>query len=440
MDEYSHDPIGTVEPALPRATLFGLDVELLAQRGSTLWAARRFILACTALGLVLSVAAALLIPVQYEATAVLMPPDAVSTSSLSSVGTLTTKASPALGPLGGLLGQPSPGQLVVAALQTEAMEDRMIRRFDLRKVYGASTLKATRKTLDGRTSVTLDLKSGLISVVVRDHQARRAAEMANAYADELQKLLFEVRVVSATQERQLLAQPVATAKQELDDAAAELSRFSAKNTTLDPEVQGKAMVDAVSAVQGQLIAAEAELKGLQQLYTNDNQRVQQAQAQVMEWRRQLAKLGGEDPTARPQTSSPELYPPIRKLPLLGAQYLELYRRMKIREATYEAFVTELEVNKLLELDGGPKIQILSPATPPEKKSFPPRTLLVLLGTMVCFGMASAWVLGTAAVDRMDALDLRKQLAMRVLARVRRSRSGVAAAPIEADDRETVSTR
>jgi uncharacterized protein involved in exopolysaccharide biosynthesis len=412
-------------PHADAVQVFGIDIELVLKRTAILWRARRFILICTAVGLSLSVAAAYLIPVKYEATAVLMPPDAVSTANLSATAMLSSKASSALGSmgssLGSLLGGQASGQFLVAALQTEALEDRMIKRFDLQKVYHLSTLEKTREKLDKRTDVTEDLKSGVITVVVRDREAKRAADMANAYAEELQRLLFDVRVASARQESELLEEPLETAKKELDQSVADLSQFSSKNTTLDPDVQGKAMVDAAAMLQGQLIAAEAELKGLKQLYTADNQRVQEAQAQVAELRAQLNKLGGEDPTTSHPGSSKEMYPSIRKLPLLGAQYLDLYRQMKIREATYETFVTEVETNKFLELDGGPKVQVLSSATPPDKISFPPRGKLIFLGTFTWLVFACGWVLWTAAVDGMDSNDPRRRLALHVIMRFRRRR-------------------
>jgi capsule polysaccharide export protein KpsE/RkpR len=179
------------------------------------------------------------------------------------------------------------------------------------------------------------------------------------------------------------------------------------------------MVDAAALVQGQLIASEAEMKGLQQLYTDDNRQVQTAKAQVAELRGQLEKLGGDDPTVPHPGAPKEMYPSIRKLPILGAEYLDLYRRMKIREATYEAFVTEVEMNKFTELDGGPKIQVLSPATVPEKISFPPRGILTVLGTLVWLGSACGWVLWTEAVDKMELGDPRRRLALQVITRIRR---------------------
>ena len=423
ISEASEDTSRTASSSSDSVQILGINIDLLLKRVSLLWKARLFVLTWTIVGSLLSLAAAFLVPVKYEATAVLMPPDAVSTANLSNMAMLSSKASGALGSmgssLGSLLGGQNSGQFLVAALQTEVLENRMIRRFDLQNVYHLSTLQKTREKLDNRTDVTQDLKSGVITIVVRDREAKRAADMANAYGDELQRLLFDVRVASARKESELLDQPLETAKKELDVSVTDLSQFSSKNSTLDPDVQGKAMVDAAAMLQGQLIAAEAELKGLQELYTGKNPRVQSAQAQVAELRVQLGKLGGEDPGISVRNSTKEMYPSIRKLPILGAQYLDLYRRMKIREATYEAFVTEVETNKLMELDGGPKVQTLSPATPPERISFPPRRLLIAFGTLTWLSLACGWVLLIITLDEMDAGDPRKLLVTRLIAPILR---------------------
>ncbi len=412
---------GNVHVAGEKVQMFGIDIELAMRRIGALWSAKRFILSCAITGLILSLAVAFVIPVKYQATAVLMPPDSVSTAGLAGTAMLSMKASSALGSvgssLGSLLGGSGSGQLVVAALQTEALEDRIIDHFHLQNVYHIKTMRDTRKKLERRTDISEDVKSGLITIAVKDRDPKRAAEMANDYGEELEDLLFDVRMAGAKKESDLLKEPLQSSKKELDESVKELSEFSSKNTTLDPDVQGKAMVDAAAMLQGQLVAAQAELNGLKQLYTSDNQRVQAAQGQVDELRAQLEELAGKD-SSLSRKDSLELYPSIRKLPLLDAQYLDLYRTTKIREATYEAFVSDAEMNRFMELDGGPKVQILSHATVPEKIEFPPRGTLAAFGTFVWLAMACGWVLWLSAIREMDANDPRRSLALQILTRLR----------------------
>jgi len=61
------------------------------------------------------------------------------------------------------------------------------------------------------------------------------------------------------------------------------------------------MVEAAATVQGQLIGMESDLKGLQQIYTDNNPRVQSTKSSIAELRAQLEKLGGGEPGKSVQT-------------------------------------------------------------------------------------------------------------------------------------------
>src|SRR5262249_51393048 len=154
-------------------------------------------------------------------------------------------------------------------------------------------------------------------------------------------LVTELTTSAAHRERVFLEERLKIAKDELDSSARELSEFSSRNATLDPKEQGHSMMDSAATVYGQLIAAQAERSSLEQIYRPDNVRVRQIGARINELQRQLEKLGGP-PTGSSDSSvdSQSLYPSIRKLPLLGVQYSDLYRRTKNNEAVFETLTKE----------------------------------------------------------------------------------------------------
>jgi uncharacterized protein involved in exopolysaccharide biosynthesis len=122
--------------------------------------------------------------------------------------------------------------------------------------------------------------------------------MATAYVDQLNVLVAGLSTSSAHRERVFLGRPAQLAKQDLDDAANQLAQFSSKNNTLDIQTEGKAMLDAAGTIGGQLIAAQSQLEGLRQIYTDNNPRVRSLNARVQELRKQLSKLGGYKTRAR----------------------------------------------------------------------------------------------------------------------------------------------
>ena len=381
-----------------------------------LWESRRFLGLVAGIGLLLSVAVALLIPSRYQSVARLMPPDNQSNSGLSMAIAALSGSTSGLGGLAGeMLGLKSTSDLLVGVLSSRTVADTLIREFNLRKVYGARRMEDARKALAARTDVSIDRKSQIIAIAVTDKDRHRAAAMAQAYIDELNRLVAEVSTSSARRERIFLEGRLKTVNQDLETAERDFSQFASKNTAIDIKEQGKAMVNAAATLQGQLIAARAELEGLRQIYTDGNVRVRSLQARVGELETQLRKVGGQGVEgSSPSAGQIEsLYPSIRKLPLLGVTYADLYRRTKVEEAVYETLTQQYEMAKVEEAKEIPTVKVLDPPNLPDKKSFPPRTVIVLLGTMVAFACGITWVFGRAAWEAVDPADPGKVLAQEV---------------------------
>jgi uncharacterized protein involved in exopolysaccharide biosynthesis len=395
------------------------------------WMNRRLLMTTGVYAIVASIFIAFVIPVRYQSVTRLMPPDGQSSSGLGLLAAMTGGAGGGLGELGGLagnlLGVKSSGALFVGILNSETVQDALIDRFQLEKLYHDSKIEDARKDLAECTAVSEDRKSGIISIAVTDHDPKRAAAMAQAYANELDRLVAQVSTSSARRERIFLEGRLQKVKADLDAAAKNFSEFASKNTAIDIPAQGKAMVEAAATLQGDLIAAQAELSGLQQIYTDDNVRVRAAAARVNELHKKLNEIGGTG-TQDELKSDNSLYPSIRKLPLLGVQYADLYRETKIQETVYELLTQQYELAKVQEAKEIPTVKVLDPAMVPTKKSFPPRTVLVVLGTMLGITLGMTWIVGKARWEAVDANDPRKLLAMEVFttaqARVRKfSRNG-----------------
>jgi uncharacterized protein involved in exopolysaccharide biosynthesis len=216
-------------------------------------------------------------------------------------------------------------------------------------------------------------------------------------------------------------------QRDLEDAEIEFSQFASKNRAIDIKEQGRAMVDAAAALQGQLIAAQSELEGLRQFYADTNVRVRSIHARIAELRNQLGKIGGtgESSTAVIEARGESFYPSIRKLPLLGVTYADLYRRSKVQEAVYETLTQEYELAKVEEAKEIPSVKTLDPANVPERKSFPPRLLIMFLGVCVSFALGVGWVIGIAAWHEADLHDPRKVFAQEIFTVVKAQLPAVA---------------
>lgn len=383
----------------------------------TLWAERRLLGKAMIAGLAAGLIIGLLIPSRYQSTARLMPPDSQANASLGMLAALTAKSGSGMGAVAGdLLGIRGSGALFTGILGSRTVEDRLIARFQLHKVYGIRLEQDTRAKLAENTEISEDRKSGIITIAVTDHDPKRAAAIAQAYVEELNQLVAELSTSAAHRERVFLEERLRRVKQDLDDASQKFSQFESTNKTIDIKEQARAMVQGAAAIEGELIATESELKGLEEIYTANNVRVRSVQARIGELRRQLDKLGGGT-AAEPQPServSDAAYPTIRRLPLLGVAYADLFRRMQIQEAVYETLTQQFELAKVQEAKETPSVKVLDAASLPERKSFPPRTLIALLGAFLVAGAAGMSIVARSSWERTDSKDPGKVFAQEVL--------------------------
>jgi capsule polysaccharide export protein KpsE/RkpR len=382
------------------------------------WRQRRWLARVTAIGGALTLLISLLIPNRYESSTELMPPDMHGGASEALMAGLLGRAGAGglVGLGANLLGIDSSGAIFIGVLHSRSVADNLVKRFDLKRVYRSRRDQDARRELANRTTISEDRKSGIIAISVEDRDPNRAAALASAYVDELNHLLADLNTSSAHRERVFIEERLKVVKAALDDASKQLSDFSAKNVTLDPKEQGKAMVGAAVTLQGELIAAETQLRGLEPIYSDGNVRIQSLRARIAELRHQLAELRGSDPNqATPSVSGDGAsYPSFRQLPTLGLTYADLYREVKIREVVFETLTQQYEMAKIAEAKEIPSVKVLDPANVPEKKSGPHRAILTALGLMVSFALGALFLIAKAGWTQVGPDDPRKALANEVL--------------------------
>src|ERR1019366_7015633 len=263
-----------------------------------------------------------------------------------------------------------------------------------------------RKVLQQRTDIAEDKKSGIIMISVQDRDAQRSARLARGYIDNLNVRIAQLSTSAARREREFLEARLLSIKQQLDESTLQLSKFSSRNMTFDPQIQGKAMIEAASTLQGQLIAAETEISGLDQVYGPENSRVKAASARVGELRSKLRSMSGAGDTKG--SSNGQLGPSLEQLPLLGNTYYDLARQAKINETVYEVLTRQYEEAKEV-----PSIRVLDEPVVPERKVWPPRLIIIILGTLMTLLFGILWIMGAAAVDGLDLDDPRRVLLHRM---------------------------
>lgn len=396
------------------------DVRTPVERLRILWDRRALLYRWITIGVVTSTIIAFVIPVRYTSTTRLMPPDQAG-QGLASMFAVLGKSSQ-LGNLGSeLFGIKTSGDLFLGVLKSETVQNAIINKFDLRKVYGDRRFGDARKQLENRTDLTSDRKSGIITIKVSDRSPQRAAAMGQEYVNQLDQVVITLDTSAAHRERVFLENRLKQVQIDLESAEKDFSEFASKNTALDVKEQGQAMIGAAGQLEGELIAAQTELEGLLQIYTTNNVRVRSVQARIDEYKRQLQKLEGQAPgstgnfdnapgAGQPgSTQNGDLYPSIRQLPILGVTWADLYRRTKVQEAVFETLTKQYEIARVDEAREVPSVKVLDLAAVPEKKSFPPRLIIMLFGTCFVTALCSVYILGEARWQELDPEDPAKKL-------------------------------
>ena len=391
--------------------LLGLALVLAAQK--------RFILLFSFVVALLTAILVLIMPVTYTATTTMLPPQQQESSAMAMLGQLGGLASLAGGGASAL-GLKNPDDLYVGLLQSEHVMDGVIRRFNLIHVYKAKRLSDARKTLKSNTKI-LSEKSSLISVSVEDHDARRAAAMANAYVDGLHDLMSHLAVTSAAQRRMFFEQQVAQEKDKLADAEVALEETEKKTGIIQPQGQAEAVIATIMQLRAQISASEVELGALRTSATDQNPEVITLQSQIAGLRTQLADFEKGHPQST--TIDGNVLTPTSQVPAASLEYLRRMRDVRYQETLFEFMARQYEMARVDEAKQGQMIQVVDPALVPERRSWPPRTLLTLLAFILAAMFSSFWVILQSAYGHtmQDPETATKMNQLRHLLRMRRNR-------------------
>jgi tyrosine-protein kinase Etk/Wzc len=365
-----------------------------------LWENRRPIAICTAVFALVSVGVVLILPPRYLATTTILPAPVPSASS--DLSRMLRPDVVAMANLTGITSSPDQGRFL-ALLQSRILAERVVTHFDLQHVYQARRMSDARRALSSHTDIQEDRRSGVITIAVSDRDPRRCAQIADGYVQELDSLNNQLNASGAHLERVFLETRVEEVGKELSQASQQLSQFSAKNSMLDTTEQSRSTVSAAMQLQGQIIAAESDFKGLEEIYQSDSIKVRTAKAKLAELNRQLAAIHGN------KTEDVGDFPSIRNLPALGLTYNDLARRVKLLEIVQTALTEQLEMAKTDEAKSIPSFRVLDPAEVPDYREFPKRTSTVLICTAIGFGVGMVFVVLRNRWQAVDGSDPVKQL-------------------------------
>jgi tyrosine-protein kinase Etk/Wzc len=316
----------------------------------------------------------IVLPNAYKANTKLLPPQ----QAQSSASTILSQLGGVAGLGAGIAGLKSPNDLYIGMLRSRTVADRIIARFDLKKLYETPSQEAARKYLEENTIINSG-KDGLITIEVEDKNQKLVADLANAYVDELLRLTRSLAVTEASQRRLFFEQQLEMAKNNL--AKAELSLKSSMDArgVISVDAESRAIVETVARLKAQISAKEIELNSMRAFLTPTNPEFRRIQEELTSLNAELSKL--QNGRGNVETSDP----PQSKQS--GLENIQLLRDMKYNQMLYELLAKQYEIARMDEAKDPSVIQVLDRAVAPERKFKPKRAIIVIMSTFVAFLMS-----------------------------------------------------
>jgi tyrosine-protein kinase Etk/Wzc len=358
---------------------------------------KKLILGLPLLAALITAGITLLMPNIYTGRAVLMPPQQQQSTAAMMLGQLGALA----GAAGGSLGLKNPNDLYVGMLKSRTVADAVIEQFKLQALYEKETMVETRKALADNTSVTSG-KDGLIVIEVDDEDPQRAADMANAYVVELEKLTSNLAVTEAGQRRLFFEKQLIEAKEDLAKAEVALKETQEETGLVQLDQQGRALIEAVATLRAQIVVREVELAAMRSFATENNPEFIKVQQEVASLRAELRKL------ERGTGTGGDMLVPTRNIPAAGLAYARKFRDVKYAETIFELMAKQFELAKMDEAREAAVIQVVDAAVIPDFKSKPHRALMVVLAGMLAglLSMVVAYLLDMRKRAKGDPMQER----------------------------------
>jgi tyrosine-protein kinase Etk/Wzc len=335
----------------------------------------------TSIAGIAGVALCFVLPVQYTATTKVMPPQQTQSTASMVMNQLTSSGAGSLAAMAGSgLGLKSPNDIYIGLLNSRPVADAIVHKFDLAKEYRAANKTDAIKKLAANTSVSTE-KSGFIAISVTDRDRQRAAAMANAYTDELRAVTKTLAVGEASERRLFYEEQLTHSKETLVAAALAFQKVQQQKGLVQLDAQAKAMIEGLATLRSQVAAKQVEVQALRSYSTEHNPSVQLAE-------NELFALRAEEVRMEQRNQAPGIAGlGFENVASAGQEYLRTEHELQYQQGLYDMLMRQYDAARLDESKEAAVIQNVEAAIPPDERSSPHRTSIVL--TFIILGFLSA---------------------------------------------------
>jgi len=311
---------------------------------------------------------ALRLPNIYTATVKVLPPQQQSSVNAK----LSQQFGNLAGMAAGMAGIKNPNDVYIGILKSRTVADRLIERFKLKALYDTPTMDGARIDLAGSSLINAG-KDSIINVQFSDTDPKRAAAIANGYVEELIRLTDRLAVTDTSQRRLFYERLLASTRDNLVKAESALQQMQERTGLIEPQSQTTGAIQEVAQLKMQIASRQVQLDTMKSFATEQNPDVVMLKNEIASLRGQLGRLESQTGVGSVSTA---------RIPEIGLRYVRLLREVKLQETLFEMMAKQLELAKMEEAKDPGVIQILDSAVPPELKTSPVRSRIVLVAALI----------------------------------------------------------
>lgn len=354
---------------------------------------RKIVLLNTLTITMIAVIISLILPPQYTAVATVLPPS----DDNMMFGLMSTSVSSGLAGLAkmgaSIPGLATPSDLFAAILRSDRIKTTIITKYNLMDVFKTKLLQDALKALDEITKIEVT-PEGIISITVKYTDKNLAAEIANAYVEELDSFNNETAMTTGKKYRIFIEERLMATLDTLTQAENALKNFQEKYHTIALDVEIENAIATIAELKSRIIFLEVKRGVLSSGSYYSNPQLYNLNREINELKKQLAELEIGGAQADTVSFGAGFSIPFSEIPEVSLKYFRLLRDVKVQEAIYELMAQQYEQAKIMELKDTPTVQLLDRANPPERRSFPERKKIVFVVFVLSFfiGVGHAFAL------------------------------------------------
>lgn len=220
------------------------------------------------------------------------------------------------------------------------------------------------------SAVPADRDKGVVSMTVEATDPRVAAEVANLYFIQLDRMIERYAEQSTERQKVFYSDQLQRAAREVAAAEESLLKFQSENHIIPLDGPTKGAIDTTAGLRGTIMGLEMQREVMRMKLTDQHPQMREMDKQIAELKKQYSKNLFGAPMDLPSEAvggrgtRKEFFVSTEKMTPIQFAYMKLYRNLRIQEAFYTGALQGLEQIKYMDSNPSARVEMLDPALVP----------------------------------------------------------------------------